>query len=148
MPTRQPTPCRGHSELVVAIWDPSRENKLGGTGVTVAYAIERRRLVQWLNPSDLGAGPFILRAARGDGPGGWVKEAIPDRARLLSLNFHRLAAYNRDGAGDEVVLARQIEDGAASHREAGGSVRTGRGCDWCAGRNAAAARGSSKSPPA
>lgn len=50
------------SEIVVAVWDPTREPELGGTEATVRYAVNRGRVVLWINPANPGAGPFLLKA--------------------------------------------------------------------------------------
>jgi hypothetical protein len=145
------------SEMIVAVWDPTREDKPGGTGVTVRYAVERGRVVLWLNPAKLEAGPVLLHAGNrlvaadaagrhgavagvlarlaswrrtfgpasrsaGQGadaslpgaPAGFRVERVPRGAKQLSVHFHRLAAYNRDGAVDEARLQRELEDRAAA----------------------------------
>ena len=43
-------------ELLIAIWDPEREEGVGGTAETARYAIDRQRTVLWLNPARLEAG--------------------------------------------------------------------------------------------
>lgn len=103
------------SEIVIAVWDPAHPRHSGGTEDTVRYAIDRGRLVLWLNPADLHAGPFALRSTSSDPwpsdqtPAPHIQglvtgkirvECLPSRAKLLSPHFHRLAAYNRDGAAD------------------------------------------------
>ena len=106
------------SEIVVAVWDPAREEKPGGTGATVRYAVDRGRVVLWLDPSDLQAGPFLLRTRQPDeavqphAPERMHKEPLPSRAKQLSRNFHRLAGYNRDGAVNDKLLQRELHDRA------------------------------------
>lgn len=113
------------SEIVIAIWDPSREEGAGGTGETARYAVDRGRLVLWLNPANLAAGAFVLRSAASGNDEGVVDGAIgappglrvaplPATAKQLSPNFHRLAAYNRDAAIDDKTL----ETTTRSHVEA------------------------------
>lgn len=46
-------------------------------------------------------------------PSGLRLEAVPSRAKVLSRNFHRLAAYNRDPAADEDLMQEEIRDEAA-----------------------------------
>jgi hypothetical protein len=128
------------SEIVVAVWEPSREEKPGGTGATVRYALDRGRVVLWLDPANLGAGPFMLRAPNGRRPeapapagrSDAVTVRVPDgvsgvdpvagRAKQLSRNFHRLAAYNRDGAIDVELLRRELDTQASE------LSRTARAC--------------------
>lgn len=114
------------SELVVAVWDPSREQQPGGTGATVRYALERGRSVLWLDPAHLDAGPSLLRPGSGNQPGhrtvarpfGYALP-VPVRARQISENFHRLAAYNRDRTADPLVLAHErIAQGGRLHAAA------------------------------
>jgi hypothetical protein len=119
------------SELVVAIWDPARTPNPGGTEDTVRYAIDRGRVVLWLNPSSLWAGAFLLRRtdqadAEGESPragrsnlvpAGMRAEPVPSRAKDLSPNFHRLAAYNRDSALDHVEFATEWQAQSKTLRE-------------------------------
>ena len=85
------------SEIVIAIWDPTRTEQPGGTAETVRYALNAGRLVFWLNPANLDAGAAVLRAID-------RVEPVPSRARDISRNFHRLAAFNRDAAVDDTQL--------------------------------------------
>ena len=117
------------SEVVVAIWDPEREELAGGTGETARYALECGRLVIWLNPSRVSEGWRILRhgpeggdAARVSGQeqqgvrGGPARLAafpLPERARELSANLHQFTGYNGDCA-----VGRDELDGAADARAA------------------------------
>ncbi len=115
------------SEIIIAIWDPTREQRRGGTGETVQFAIDRGRTVLWINPADLAGGPRLLRRAEPLTAGeakdqsapqqpddrlqvaaGVVAYPLPTRAKELSTNFHRLAAYNRDGAIQETLLEREV----------------------------------------
>lgn len=120
------------SEIVIAVWDPLRDEPPGGTAETARYAVERGRVVFWLNPADLAAGPFQLRSAqpmasgevpshRADlagqlAPAGLSLAPIPTRAKQLSRNFHRLAAYNRDPAVAADRLREDVRDEANSLR--------------------------------
>lgn len=110
-------------EILVAIWNPLREEKPGGTGAATRYAVDRGRVVLWLNPDDLAAGPSMLRKAPypGDGtqpatgrdaPRGLRAEPVPARAKQLSRDFHRLAAYNRDAAVEAGSLAHEVGEHA------------------------------------
>jgi hypothetical protein len=110
------------SEVLVAIWDPSRNGGPGGTEQIVREALERGRLVLWLNPSRLGDGAWLLEPApAGDAaprpvtssadarvpppaPRGCIVSPVPTRAKHLSPNCHRLAAYNRDNAVSMAAL--------------------------------------------
>ena len=115
------------SEIIIAIWDPTREQRRGGTGETVQFAIDRGRTVLWINPADLAGGSQLLRRLEPltageakdqstpqhpDGllqvAAGVVAVPLPTRAKELSTNFHRLAAYNRDGAIQETLLEREV----------------------------------------
>lgn len=108
------------SEVLVAVWDPARPHKTGGTAATVRYAVDRGRIVLWLNPADLGAGPLLLRTRQPDepdqpqAPEGMHVEPLPSRAKALSGNFHRLAGYNRDGAVNGTLLLQELQDRAAT----------------------------------
>jgi hypothetical protein len=104
------------SEIIVAIWDPSHEMKPGGPEATIRYALGFGRVVLWINPADLSAGQFLLRRKNVNknqtpvaGHEGIVVERIPDRAKELSENFHRLAAYNRDAAVNARLLTRELQ---------------------------------------
>ena len=108
------------SEIVVAVWDPTREPKLGGTEATVRYAVNRGRVVLWINPANLDAGPFLLQrpeartpddAVQRNAPRGLRIGPVPARAKALSPNFHRLAGYNRDGAVNTTQLYKESEAG-------------------------------------
>jgi hypothetical protein len=103
------------SEIVIAIWDPKHPEHRGGTAGAVRYALNSRRLVLWLNPANLDAGFAVLRPLddpprasrqphRPDVPPGCWVEPVPSRAKAISRNFHRLAAFNRDAAIDEARL--------------------------------------------
>ncbi len=114
------------SEIVVAVWEPAREEKPGGTGATVRHALAEGRTVLWLNPADLAAGPFLLERApdtsadddiQAKAPRGCRLRRVPSRAKEVSVNFHRLAAYNRDGAIDGKRLRAELS--AATTRLAG-----------------------------
>jgi hypothetical protein len=105
------------SEVIVAVWDPSHTEHPGGTAATVRYALNAGRLVLWLNPANPGAGFAVLRRlepnahpvvatrqSRPDTPAGCRVEPLPTRAKTISPNFHRLAAFNRDAAVDDTEL--------------------------------------------
>jgi hypothetical protein len=97
----------GASEILIAIWDPSRHAGRGGTEDTVREALDRGRLVLWLNPSALSDGPKAVRASA-EAKGQFVITAVPTRAKDLSPNFHRVAAYNRDRAVSPASLGREL----------------------------------------
>ena len=95
------------SEIIVAIWDPKRPERAGGTAETVRYALAQGRTVLWINPSELSAHARLLRFAPRHKTGtealtftagghSFLAQPLPTQARTLSRNFHRLAAYNRD----------------------------------------------------
>ncbi len=103
------------SEIVIAVWDPNHKEEKGGTATTAKYAISRGKTVIWLDPKNLQQAPAVLRptefeaAEAFESVGSWERLDIaaptglaafrlPERAKTLSPNFHRLAAYNRDGA--------------------------------------------------
>ncbi len=91
------------SELVIAVYDPTREVREGGAAETVRYAVERGRVVLWLDPSHLARGVrCLVPASKGSlpGPFGLSVTHPPTRSKALSFGFHRLAAYNRDAASD------------------------------------------------
>jgi hypothetical protein len=115
------------SEIVIAIWNPARDGGSGGTEGAIREALESGRLVLWLNPDQLNDGAWALRpkesarysstAKHEPGPeeSGPVPPMaphfctvapIPTRAKDLSPNFHRLAAYNRDTAVSDAALER------------------------------------------
>jgi hypothetical protein len=112
------------SEIVIAIWDPAHPEHRGGTAGTVRYALNAGRLVVWLNPARLEAGPAVLRSlnpaatdantpdpsSRPDVPKDCRSEPLPTRAKAISRNFHRLAAFNRDGAVDESRLQSDFDE--------------------------------------
>jgi hypothetical protein len=102
------------SEIVLALWNPAIPSGPGGTEDTVREALDRGRLVVWLNPARLDQGVWALRPRRPgpafhdavDAPGPQPSDVptfcrvvpLPAIAKELSPNFHRLAAYNRDAA--------------------------------------------------
>jgi hypothetical protein len=96
-------------EILLAIWDPKRLPQPGGTEEAIRYAVDRGRVVLWLDPSDLARGPRCLRPPPADAlqdpasPPGLLAAPLPTRAKELSLDFHRLAAYNRDAALDRAA---------------------------------------------
>jgi hypothetical protein len=87
----------------------------------VRYALNAGRLVLWLNPAELESGPAVLRLIRKDDrttssltkrtdvPDGCRIEDVPSSAKALSRNFHRVAAFNRDGAIDETRLRAGLD---------------------------------------
>jgi hypothetical protein len=112
------------SEIVVAIWDGASAAGHGGTAEIVWYALQRERVVLWIDagrgdrparllrprrPADRGGVTVELPAAQGAGGSARALTAVavqvPLRARELSANFHQLAAYNRDTAFDPVTHA-------------------------------------------
>ena len=101
-------------EIVVAVWDPKRTSEPGGTEDAVRYAVACGRLVLWLDPSDLALGARCLGPRPADepddpdAPPGMLTLPVPTRAKQLSLNFHRLAAYNRDAALDPALYRRAL----------------------------------------
>ena len=109
-------------EILIAIWDGAEEKNGVGTAATVRYAVERNRLVLWVdakNPSR----PVLLLVPDHTRPRAWREEPMPRTAKELSRSFHGLAAYNRDSAHD-TERAREIvaNETAALHAAA---ARTG-----------------------
>lgn len=133
------------SEIVLAVWDPTHQETPAGAGMTTRYALERGRVVLWLNPKDLDTGPLLLRLKpefdsdppvpstsvgrawqrfwhlppgepplSGDlqntTPRGCRIARVPSRAKALSVNFHRLAAYNRDAAIDRNRFEQELKE--------------------------------------
>lgn len=105
------------SELLLAIWEPRHSAQPGGTEDAITYALAKGRMVLWLDPSDLGRGALWLRsltpAAAPGGAGVHRSDALPSRAKELSRNYHRLAAYNRDPAWDLRSYRRLLKHEAA-----------------------------------
>lgn len=123
------------SELVIAIWDPSvdeesQDEPVGGTADTAIYAVNHGKLVIWIHPGQLQQGASVLRLRQPDsdpassGGSEWNRRPIdapkqmdafeiPTRAKILSPNFHRLAAYNRDNAVSQTELDNEYRDKAA-----------------------------------
>lgn len=113
------------SELLLAIWDPRRPAQPGGTEDAISYALTKGRMILWLDPSDLGRGGRRLRSLTPTAPGAparYESEALPTRAKELSRNYHRLAAYNRDPAWDPCSYRRILEREAASLRASAGAL--------------------------
>lgn len=122
------------SEIVIAVWDPSRVPQPGGPEDTVRYAVDSGRVVFWIDPQNLAAGSYVLRRPVPDeesvealprrtprGPDGMRAYPLPSRASEISKNFHRLAGYNRDGAVDRRLLQQELDEkatqlSAAAHR--------------------------------
>lgn len=113
------------SEIIIAVWNPDQKEETGGTGETARYAIGRGKTVIWIDPRSLKRPPVVLRAADPDSehesqtigrwerldidaPNGLTAFKLPQRAKALSPNFHRLAAYNRDGAIKQFELDRTL----------------------------------------
>ncbi len=113
------------SEILIAVWNPARQGRPGGTEETVRAALNRGRLVFWLNPTDVDSGVWVLRPVLPeidsestandvqrdeptrippDAPHGCLVAPVPTRAKDISLNLHRLAAYNRDAGVSAVSL--------------------------------------------
>ncbi len=101
------------SEIVIAIWDPERDVRMGGTEETIRYAVDLGRLVYWLHPKMFALDTRCIRTGAG---AGWIVAKglpvgkPPMLARDLSLDFHRLAAYNRDPAFDPCDFEKQLCD--------------------------------------
>jgi len=60
------------SEILLAVWDPERDASPGGTKETIEYALNRGRVVLWLDPKDLdraraGSRPCPARRVRTPG---------------------------------------------------------------------------------
>jgi len=101
------------SEILLAIWDPTRDARPGGTLDAIEYAMSRGQVVLWLDPTDLARGARWLKALPGDETD-LESTDPPKAAKELSKNFHRLAAYNRDAAWDAEVFD-QIERAERRH---------------------------------
>jgi hypothetical protein len=122
------------SEIVIAIWDPTRSGDTGGTASTVHEALDRGRLVFWLNPTALEDGVWVLQDEKTEDPArtesqdrpapppGCRVMPVPTRAKDISSNFHRLAAYNRDAAITDQALQRALE------HEAKGMIAAAEAC--------------------
>ncbi len=105
------------SEIILAIWDPERAEKPGGTASTVRYGLDEGKRVIWLHPDRLQLGPQLLQIAEegaGTGvalppsPAGTVASPLPQRAKELSPNFHKLAAFGRDNAVTRSELCEAV----------------------------------------
>lgn len=95
-------------EILIAVWDGQPAKGTGGTAEVVQYAVQRDRLVIWVNAEDPDAQPQVISADHGtaDAPASqddsqdWTYQPLSTRASDLSPAFHQLAAYNRDTAFD------------------------------------------------
>lgn len=95
------------SEIVVAIWDPSREQTPDGTARTVRYAIVRGRVVLWLNPADLDAGPFLLTSRREpDAPAGSATAGLISRVRARVARAWRRHWHERPAEAEHAADGR------------------------------------------
>jgi hypothetical protein len=100
-------------EIVIAVWNgkpaaPSAGGASGnvGTRATVAYALERGRVVLWIDSEKPSNPPGMLLKISDDHKcrtlpttsSGVPYQPVPRTAKKLSSSFHQLAAYNRDSA--------------------------------------------------
>jgi hypothetical protein len=116
-------------EILLAVWDPERDENTGGTGETARYAIGCGRVVIWLNPRQLQDGWRVLQRvpietrrpgksqlATAQAPAGLIAQPLPETARELSPSFHQLAAYNRDRSASPDDLASSLTEDSAEFR--------------------------------
>jgi hypothetical protein len=95
------------SDIVIAVWDGARTSMVGGTGHTVAAALDRGGAVVWVDPAEpegwriLGA-PEALTCLRAEGVGGDREDQL-DRLVRAAL---------APGAGGESVGHGHGQDGA------------------------------------
>lgn len=102
-------------ELLIAVWNGELAAGRGGTGDVVQYAVDRGRTVLWIHsqhpeqPARMIVPEPEAKPADGPLPATAVRP-LPPSARELVLNFHQLAAYNRDAGFDaseyEAILER------------------------------------------
>ena len=78
-------------EIVIAVWDGKPAHGRGGTGDVVPYALQRERVVLWINRDNPDAPPRLLQPAEGDKE--WTFAELPRTAHELSRGFEQQAAY-------------------------------------------------------
>lgn len=92
-------------EIMIVIWDGQPTRGRGGTGDIVRYAMDRGRVTLWIDATNPSAEPRLLRwrhdashsqAGAASDPASCAMP-IPQIARAISIDFHQLSAFNRDG---------------------------------------------------
>lgn len=107
-------------DLLIAVWDGRPPAGGGGTGEIVPYAVRQGRPVLWINSLRPEEAPVLLTSAKtarpwpvlgeNDPMTGVFIDEFPQRAKGLSLGFHRLAAFQRDTALDPGEYAAKLND--------------------------------------
>ncbi|MBW3595881.1 MAG: hypothetical protein KY475_01245 [Planctomycetes bacterium] len=110
------------SEILIVVWNGQPAEGRGGTADIVQYAVERGRVVLWINAENPAAPArqitgFELRETESEAVAEPVTRPLPTVARQLSPRFHRLAAYNRDAAHDAEEVRAILERNAAELHE-------------------------------
>lgn len=121
------------SEIIIAIWD-GKELDGVGTGATVVDAINKNRIVIWIDATNPEQSAWLINSGNIEqidkGSENEFKQTLlnkesnhafielknaedfpPNLVQVLSNNFHQLAAYNRDSA----VSTEQYEEAYRSH---------------------------------
>jgi hypothetical protein len=101
-------------EIMIAVWDGKPPNGRGGTADVVRYALQRERVVLWIDKENPGAPPRVLQSVEGSEELTVTSAELPRSTHLLSRGFEQQAAYCVDptlradefGANDS--YARQV----------------------------------------
>jgi hypothetical protein len=80
-------------EIVIAVWDGKPPKDTGGTADVVRYALERERVVLWINKNTPDAPPRLLQSVAGDEELTVTSAELPRAAHELSRGFEQQASY-------------------------------------------------------
>jgi len=116
------------SEIIIAVWDGQPAQGRGGSGDIVQYAVERGRIVLWIDAEHPSAPArqiigFKRKGQERNAAAEPITESLPTVGRNISSRFHRLAAYNRDAAHDaqeaRAILDRDSTELRTTAKDAG-----------------------------